>query len=120
MTAAEWSVYDATVCKAAAIIVDHLQQEEQHVITPLSERMTPMEKQQLAWDWAFGRKTAVTRPHPAAPVVGAKFLHQVTAVLDVATDQFREKLRLRGRPEVADYEEDGYGPALESRGVDPW
>jgi hypothetical protein len=63
-TASEFALYFATVEKFIYVELEHLEQEEQEVLTPLNEVLSIEEKSTLEDDILFAKKYGPTHPHP--------------------------------------------------------
>ena len=63
-THGEFALYFATVEKFIAVELEHLEQEERDVLTPLNEVLSEMEKASLEDDIVFAKKYGPTHPHP--------------------------------------------------------
>lgn len=79
-------LYERTIDKFIMIETEHLHEEEDQVFPALREKMSFQELAKLEDDLERAKKTAPTRPHPRAPLVGTKFLHPVVGTIDRTID----------------------------------
>jgi hemerythrin superfamily protein len=79
-------LYERTIDKFIMIENEHLNEEEDNVFPALREKMTSTELAQLEDDLERAKRTAPTRPHPRAPITGAKILFPIVGTIDRTVD----------------------------------
>jgi hemerythrin superfamily protein len=79
-------VYDRAINKFILMETEHLNEEDEQVFPELRKNMNEQELATLEDNLRIAKQVAPTRPHPRAPVVGAKVLQPIVGVLDRTVD----------------------------------